>query len=521
MQGRGEDSEAKRRRTGTTSGAPEVAEAPPPQVSDGLLSGASATSGVPAHTSSDTHENFGSDFFSGAWTSVVPEIDPDSIRSVEQSDRGYKAAGYVPGAYSNFQAREKLRKLSNAAAPTGYSRRLINKQPDPLADELEKHTFVGSKSKKDCDISTFADFTGNRKVVDDILSLYSSYPNKRRVLLALASVGIEYSCASLYQLCCGREILFEHSGVNYLEVRKLPDSIRVIDIYNDLLDVSAFLGSNVRKEEAKSRLGGPALRTRLYYNEAADFVNWRELGWGLFTFLSSLEGRCNNMKSEIVCRERMEIKKPPTPGAWIKYQKPLEVHNIGNCVVTSLIACVAAEIEDNLNVPLTSQCISKQDFTESEIAVRSKVRNSDKYGHVMALPLNVAEDDQVARGLGHGGLVSGGIAHDVFYFILLPLESRIEDMSDYPDALKCKQTYLANLRELHKNLTDQMLKRNFDISRGPLRNPPLPRAVRRSNARLDLKNNEDRLRVLRFNSSPRQDASRTVKHLKQSMFEIG
>ena len=57
---------------------------------------------------------------------------------------------------------------------------------------------------------------------------------------------------SLWQLCCKVEQRLQDEDkvkLNYLDVRKLPDSIRVTNIYNDLLDVSQFLGNKVHKED--------------------------------------------------------------------------------------------------------------------------------------------------------------------------------------------------------------------------------------------------------------------------------
>ena len=449
----------------------------------------------------------GDDLYLGE--SGAPEVDPRMMSPVGRTDSGHKPAGYVPGARSNLQAREQLRNLSNViAAPMGCSRRLTHKQPDLLAHELENLTFTASTRLTNCKGSTLADSIETRKVVDQILSLYNVYPKKRRVLLALASVGIEYSCVYLYHLCCRQDILYDSERVNFLEVTELPDSIRVIDIYNDLLDVSSFLGSKVCNAEKQSRSVDSASRKRLYYNEALKYVNWREMGWGLFTFLSSLEGR-NNMKSKIVCRETVPIS-----------HKPLVVHSIGNCIVTSLIACVAAEIEDDLNLDLTSQCARKQGLSEADMVKRSIEHNFDDFAHVVATSLEYAEHGQIQEGLGRGGLVSGGTAHDVFYFVLAPLEFRMYNISS-PDNNKNTRRYLTNLRDLHENLKNQMQKMCLEISRGPLRIPPSSRADRLSEAQQELDENEGGRRHSIFNSGQRKAFKRNISNLSQSIRDIG
>lgn len=205
----------------------------------------------------------------------------------------------------------------------------------------------------------------------------------------------------------------------------------------------------------------------------------------------------------------------------IEFSKPRVIHNIGNCIVTSLIACIAAEIMDHLIVPLTSQCALKQMPNPNDATIAAwKKRNFDDYAHMMALSLRDAEDDQVKQGLGKDGLVSGGIGQDPFYFILSPIEGLIEHIDVYKRS-ECETAYVEKIQKLRYDLMDLMLKNGLEVSRRPLYRSPLSHEERLSKVKSQLAKYTDKIKTIKVNSKKWLATTRRIKRLQRSILNIG
>lgn len=353
--------------------------------------------------------------------------------------------------------------------------------------------FVANNRDKDCGQNyKNADLEHNVRTVDTLLDMYEEFPRKSKTLLALASVGVEYTCVSLYHECCKQKPWPEFTGESAIVVRKIPKKIYVKDIYKDLITVSR----NLKKDVEKLSLEFPNLdKEILYYDATVRFINYCGAAYGLYTLLGSLKDG-NSMATLIVAKEMDNYKE--IPNARIK-------KDIGNCISISLLSAIAGEVMDKLDVPITSECKS------SKGALSKQYLNLDKYFHTMALSVENAKKIDQKMGKASPERVSGS-QYDVYNYILNPLEARLYDSQrEYKiknssgrlvpaeDAYvepECMEYYQRNLRILHDRLKSLMNRRGYKIARSAI---PWHHNARRSESGKTLQ--EERLEELEDNMS--------------------
>uniref|UniRef100_A0A6C0C077 Uncharacterized protein n=1 Tax=viral metagenome TaxID=1070528 RepID=A0A6C0C077_9ZZZZ len=295
----------------------------------------------------------------------------------------------------------------------------------------------------------------NLDVVCDILDLYMLF--KRRTLLAIASVGIDFMCVSLLFKCCV-DMQYLYDGEAYEIIEHLPHTIRVKDIFKDLYELCSKMMTAAKRKCPKDE-DSCILFECFDIGHDNTYSRW---AFGLFELLSSTSRGdgygAKSMGSKIFAHTWQQF----TDENGSEVQPNIPLYDLCNCVSRSLFTATTVDMFLDMNIPFSSEC-----GTESTVRKRKEL-GLDKYAHVQAWHSNKPEDFTTYD-------------HDMAYYLLIPLETRIDMLTtlfEAPEFESCREMYIRNMRLLQHRIRTIIQSYGERTSRGEI--PPQVQRPRHS-----------------------------------------
>ena len=142
-----------------------------------------------------------------------------------------------------------------------------------------------------CTPETFAtSWDHNTNVLTEILKTYQKSKENvdggSRIILAIASIGVEYMCISMFRSCCRGHL---HNGISGMWVERLANQITVKDALLDLRQVITLTLNRAERmaieQEQWTTLSPEEALTRVV--DSSQYVN---SSYGLFSLITSTPG---------------------------------------------------------------------------------------------------------------------------------------------------------------------------------------------------------------------------------------
>ena len=274
----------------------------------------------------------------------------------------------------------------------------------------------------------------NIQVLATLMKASEDDESNRRWILALASIGIEYTCLSLFAAVCIGNL---HNGKEAMQVEKIPVKLEVNAAERCLESMCCLMdaASSRRFRHVSDIPNTDMTRENAIYDTINDETAYCRMAYGLFAAFSSIRGGSTPMQS------LMHKKEPDKDGSFQTVLLPKNALCWTNCVSRMLLAAVTCEKHLSTKVDLTADRA-----TESCVAERAEL-GMDQFMHVSAIDRHRLDDWERRASKTSPWRITSQY-HDMAFFLMSPLESIIHDSSLFIKGghqESCKQYYIENL----------------------------------------------------------------------------
>jgi len=320
--------------------------------------------------------------------------------------------------------------------------------------------------QENCTLDAFAkSWDHNKQVLNEILKTYQQSKENvdggSRIILAIASIGVEFMCISMFRSCCSGHL---HNGIEGMWVERLANEVTVENALLDLREVIRLTvnrAERIELEQQQTTISREEVISRVV--ESSQYVN---SSYGLFSIITSTP-------EQYPKKTQTQMYKIDKETGW----HLIENQNgyCSNCINRGLLTSVICEHVYGAKIPLMREFQTCDSFLKTH----SKL-NIQPFAHVKALtPEEIIE---LASSRRSGQLTSYGLVYptetasslkqDMFYFLLAPLEATMVDsdiMLVGRHQRGCKDIIMTHYTNLRKWLVNIIFKYNEPTLISPLR----------------------------------------------------